>query len=248
MLGEITKNIKSLFQWFSNLSVTAKYLFLLISLETLTWTPAFYTDYYEQHHGQISWDDLIVIVTLFSAILAVSRRRSVTVSGAILAVLALGITWGAELYDIKALSVASDSFMAIFFGFVACMILYDLLTTKGVTSDTIIGSICAYMLIGATWTFFYSLTELLVPDSFTLAVSGQEISSEALIHSRNYPLFMYYSFVTLCSLGYGEMIPIKPAARMLATGESIIGQFYMAVFVARLISMYITAASEKIKK
>ncbi len=230
--------IKKICQWFGSLNNTAKYTVLLISLLTLTWTPVFYGSSLNLDRS-ISWDDLIVVLTLFLGVAAVNRKRKVVFTSASLALMALVATLSAAVFSCEALGILSDMCMAVFFGFTAGMILHDIWTTQGVTSDTIVGSLCAYLLIGATWAFFYSLTETFIPGSFHLAVAAQGAGDSGLIHSQNYPLFIYYSFVTLCSLGYGEMVPLKPAARMLATGEVIVGQFYMAVFVARLIALYL---------
>ena len=237
--GRLISRSARAWQWLRSLSSTAKYLVLFVSLETLTWTPAFWGEGVQSRAG-ITWEDSIVAATLISAILAVSRRRIVTIVALKLAVLALASTWISEVVTTKAMYIASDVCMAIFFGFTACMILHDIWTTRGVTSDTILGSVCGYLLIGATWAFFYSLTELLEPGSFQLGATAQGISAEELVRRRDYPLLMYYSFVTLCSLGYGEMVPIKPAARMVACAEAIVGQFYMAIFVARLIALNLT--------
>lgn len=243
-MGLLIAKVKACWQWLRSLSSTAKYLVLLISLETLTWTPAFWGDSAQPRSG-IDLEDLIVVATLLSAVLAVSRRRAVTIVTLKLAVLALATTWVSEAMPSKGMCIASDLLMATFFGFTAVMILNDIWTTRGVTSDTILGSVCGYLLLGATWAFFYSLVELLVPGSFHLGAAAPGVNAEELVRRRDYPLLMYYSFVTLCSLGYGEMVPVKPAARMMACAESIVGQFYMAVFVARLIALQMAQLGSK---
>lgn len=230
--------------WLKSLSTTAKYLFLLVSLETLTWTPAFWGDS-KAAQGGTGWDDLIVAVTLLSAVLAISRKRAVTVAGFALAIAAFATAWVSEVWPTAALCVSGDALMAVFFGFIASMILHDVWTTRGVTSDTILGAVCGYLMVGATWAFCYSLTEMAVPGSFQLTTTAEGVSAKDILCHSDYPLFMYYSFVTLCSLGYGEMLPVKPAARMLACAEAIVGQFYMAVFVARLIAQHLTQTRDE---
>lgn len=217
---------------------SAKYLVFLMSLETLTWKPSFYGERVALR-GQIDWDDLFVIITLIAGIQAAGPKKAVRIIAYCFAVLTLGLTWTAELVGTQMWTITGDACFAVFFGFVAFMILYDIWTTTGVSADTIIGSACVYILIGATWAFFYSLTELLVPNSFNLTAAAAADSGKLFVDHQDYPLLMYYSFVTLCSLGYGDIIPISPAARMLTTAEAIVGQFYLAIFVARLISMYI---------
>lgn len=233
--------VKCLWTWLGSLTSSARYLILLVSLETLTWTPMFYTEGSELK-GALSWDDLIVVVTLLSGVFAISKRKVVAIASLKLAALALGTMWASELYCTRTTCMASDACLALFLGFVACMILHDIWTARMVTADTLVGAVCAYMLIGATWASAYSFVELLVPGSFVLTVTGETISAKPAAHIHNYPLLMYYSFVTLCSLGYGDVVPVKAAARMVATTEAITGHFYMAVFVARMISLHLVHA------
>ena len=237
-LGQMTHKLSETRKRYQAWRMSAKYLIFLVSLETLTWTSAFYGDTVTKS-GHIDWTDFIVIITLISGVIAANPKKNIKTGSICFAILTLILAWAAEFTGGPELNIVADSCLAIFFGFVAYMILYDIWTTQGVTSDTIIGSVCVYILIGATWAFFYSLVELLVPNSFQLTISGTAGNAGDLVHSRNYPLLMYYSFVTLCSLGYGDMLPISPAARMLSTAEAMVGQFYLAIFVARLISLYI---------
>jgi voltage-gated potassium channel len=223
---------------------SAKYLVFLMSLETLTWTSAFYGNDVSLSE-KIDWTDLLVITTLITGLFAANPKKHVKIISICFAVLTVAVVWVGEVMGGQGLKISSDVCLAVFFGYVASMIFYDIWTTRGVTFDTIIGSLCVYVLIGATWAFFYSLTELFVPNSFQLTIMTDSANAENLIHSRNYPLLMYYSFVTLCSLGFGDMLPISPAARMLSTGEAIVGQFYLAIFVARLIALYIPQNQKK---
>jgi hypothetical protein len=219
-----------------------KYLLLLLSLETLAWSDVFY-DGTAARPGGISWADLNVAITLLLAVFAVNRRKWVMAVAATLALLALGWSWGAAFLPTQAVYIASDLCSGLFFAFVAGVVWYDIGQTEGVTTDTLIGSVCAYALIAATWAFAYSLTDLLAPGSFqfpTSAGSGAQTAPHP-----DYSSFLYYSFITICSVGYGDVVPLKPAARMLATGEAVIGQFYMAILVARLVSLHLEQARRK---
>ena len=232
---------KGWWQWWTSLRSdvqnTAKYLILLVSLESLTWTAAFYGEGQAAPPPGIDWEDINVLITLLAGIYAISRTKRVLAISSTLAVFALVGAWTSELMHTTSWSVAGDMCMALFFGFTACMVLRDIWKAERVTGDTVIGSICAYMLIGATWAFLYSLVEWLVPGSFSCTAANPATPGVATHH--DYPSLMYFSFVTLASLGYGDVIPIKGAARMLATAEAIVGQFYVAVLVARLVSLQI---------
>jgi voltage-gated potassium channel len=102
-----------------------------------------------------------------------------------------------------------------------------------ISPNRIIGAICIYLLLGVMWSIAYSMIEYLQPGSFrglTEAVSAA--------WNRDW---IYYSFVTLTTLGYGDITPVTQTARSVSLVEAIVGQFYIAVLVAGLVSAYISA-------
>lgn len=104
-----------------------------------------------------------------------------------------------------------------------------------VNPNRIIGAICVYLLIGVIWSIIYALLELLLPGSF----GG---FAEKIGTTWN-PDWIYYSFVTLTSLGYGDILPLSHLARTFSYMETVVGQFYLAVMVAGLVSAYLAAKS-----
>ncbi len=117
------------------------------------------------------------------------------------------------------------------------------LGSKVVTGDTIRGAIIIYLFIGSLFSSIYILIEVVSPGSFLITNSAghPSISSSSEI-SR---LFGYFSFVTLTTLGYGDIIPIKDFSRTMAWIEAFIGQIYLAVIIARLVGIYIAQESKK---
>ena len=116
----------------------------------------------------------------------------------------------------------------------------NLILSGTVDLNKIIGAICIYLLIGLTWAMLYLFTNLAIPDSFhglTSTAIGEQFSE-----------FLYYSFVTITTMGYGDILPIRPIARTLAYLESIVGQFYVAVLVAWLVGMYLSENNQHPKK
>jgi len=97
-----------------------------------------------------------------------------------------------------------------------------------ITSNNIMGSICIFLLLGFIWAIFYLLLIEVIPTSF----SGIELTT----WKANLPDVIYFSFVTLTTLGYGDVLPISPLARFLVYMESIVGVFYMAIVVSSLVS------------
>lgn len=103
--------------------------------------------------------------------------------------------------------------------------------SRSIELNNIVGAICIYLLLGVIWALFYTLVNLLIPGSFDGEVAGSPH------HELNE--FLYFSMVTLTSLGYGDITPTGATARALATIEVVFGQFYIAVLVAGLVAAYL---------
>jgi len=107
-----------------------------------------------------------------------------------------------------------------------------------VSSDTInlhniFGTICIYILLGVIWAILFLLAHLLIPGSFSGIYDGtQQIQLQD---------FLYFSFVTLTTLGYGDLLPLSATAKTLAYIEAIFGQFYIATLVAGLVAVHISS-------
>ena len=82
------------------------------------------------------------------------------------------------------------------------------------------------------------------PISAATSLAG---GAQDALRQRDYPMLMYYSFATLTSVGYGDIVAAKPAARMLSWWEAAVGQFYMAVLVARLVALHLQQRVEESK-
>ena len=128
---------------------------------------------------------------------------------------------------------------------VACLSILVFMTLKRtlrpgrVTKYRVIGGIAGYFLIGFTWTFAYQLLVQQVPG----AIHFEPGMGAPL--SRQPSLLIYFSFMTLTTVGYGDVRPLHPAARSLAVVEALVGQLYLAVLIASLIGMPLQARSEE---
>lgn len=102
-----------------------------------------------------------------------------------------------------------------------------------ISLNRIIGAICIYLLLGVMWSIAYGIIEYLQPGSFR-GLTEQDTTA----WNRDW---VYYSFVTLTTLGYGDITPVSQTARSFSLVEAVVGQFYLAVLVAGLVSAYISA-------
>lgn len=100
-----------------------------------------------------------------------------------------------------------------------------------ITANRIVGAICIYLLLGMLWALFYTVIELLVPGSFS-GLSPKEYQGWDSD-------WLYLSFVTMTTLGYGDVLPVTAVARATAYMQAIIGQFYIATLVAGLVGAFI---------
>jgi hypothetical protein len=100
-----------------------------------------------------------------------------------------------------------------------------------INANRVIGVICIYLLLGLIWSLFYVLINMFIPDSFSIQIGGSPFEQAQP--------FLYYSFVTLTTLGYGDISPLGETARAMSTIEAILGQFYIAILVAGAVATFI---------
>lgn len=128
---------------------------------------------------------------------------------------------------------------------VGLLILVDVLAAERIVFDLVCGALCVFVLLGMCWANVYQLIERLSPGAFVIDYSRYQIDAGADPFAA-LGLFTYYSFITLTTVGYGDIVPVSALARWMVWLEAVSGQFYMAVFVARLIGLQssTTAAAE----
>ena len=121
----------------------------------------------------------------------------------------------------------------------ASLIVKSLFSSRSLTFDSIFGAVCGYLFLGLAWAMSYSMIEAFQPGSFQI--------SPSLRTAGDYPqphVLTYYSFVTLTTVGYGDVSPISSTTRTFAWIEAITGQFYLAIIVAGLVSMLVAKTSQ----
>jgi len=128
--------------------------------------------------------------------------------------------------------VVTSLLVAMFFIQALIRVFLRIIRSREVTTDVIYSAVADYLLMGFAWASLYSLLETVHPGSFRLP--GLEDGTAV---TDKWEL-VYFSFVTLSTLGYGDMSPITSPARSLALLESIMGVMYVAIIVARLASLY----------
>ena len=136
------------------------------------------------------------------------------------------------------LSAVALSIRAFFFCYAVAVIVSHILRAQKVTAHMLAGAACAYVLTGITWANFYEILEILQPGSF-------DIPTAFLLQPQGDPgmALQYFSFTTLTTVGYGDIHPSNIRAAGLAIGEAIVGQLYVAIMIARLVSLHLVQRS-----
>lgn len=125
----------------------------------------------------------------------------------------------------------------LYFSQASALVIRRVFNSGSVTRDTILGAVCVYMLIGIIWGMGYTLLDALMPHSFSFPPDEHTVSLlDGLVRH-----FLYYSFVSLSTLGYGDIAPLSTPARYFSALEGIAGQMYLSILVARLVGMHIIA-------
>ncbi len=195
---------------------------------------------------------LLLSTAIAQQFYSVSAQR--LVQSATVITLLIGV-WGIKLRQIKRsenalfiLAILASSFsaywfehiffeylrllvMLLFFIFTAGKITKKLLFTGTASANKIVGAICLYLLLGLIWALLYTLNALAIHEAFT----NIENQSEWYLL---FPDFIYFSFVTLTTLGFGDITPSSPMSKFLVYAQAVFGQFYLAILVSTLVSSF----------
>ncbi len=185
------------------------------------------------------------LLSILSAVVAITGIHAISNNKRDLVIaLMLGVpTITGELFDIFGVELVPHAvivaFALLFYLFTIIIIVSDVFKYEEVSGDTIYGAICVYLLIGVTWTAIFILIEILKPGSFYISPPNK-------IHPfLNWFDFLYYSYATLTTLGYGEITPVSSYARSFGVLETIVGQLYLTILVARLIGLHLTKPTKR---
>ena len=181
--------------------------------------------------GELIVSGLFSLV-LVAAVLAVADRKRVLVIALVLAVPAVGGRW---INHFRPDLVPPAVFLVgglILIIFVVGHLLRFVLRAPSVTTEVLCASISAYLMLGLMWTMAYWLVDQLTPGG------AFSFNTNAGTRSMNGFNGFYFSFITLSTVGFGDITPVSRIARWLAAMEAMTGLLYVAVLIARLVSLY----------
>ncbi len=170
---------------------------------------------------------LMTVVAIASVASVRGNRRQAFVVGA-LGLPVIILSWLTRVFDNGLfLDLLTSVWMCVFLVYLAMLMLTDVLHTTRVTGRMLCRAICAYLLIGVAWGAAYEFVVLLDPDAIGGLDGGASLGD-----------CVYYSFITLTTLGYGDHTPVAPWAKSLALTEAIVGPLFLTILVARLAALY----------
>jgi voltage-gated potassium channel len=185
----------------------------------------------DQLRGGTLIETMLMTLVLLCAVLSIAGGRGALVGVVLVAPAGIGEWinyWQPELL----IYLAARGAGLLFIGFVVVQLLRFILYAPRVDSEVLCAAIAGYLLSGLAWSLAYALLSRLDPSSFVFTLGPKSDQS------MNGFTGLYFSFITLSTVGYGDIVPVSEVARMLAMVEAMFGMFYMTLLIARLVSLY----------
>ncbi len=209
-----------------------RFLLLLISiLCLLIFTPVF-----QGFIGIRILMNTFITAIFITGAYVVSKKIYITITAVSLALPMLVSIWISHFVDMSFLVFVGDCFGIAFIAFLVIIILSFIFGEHEVTINVIYASIVVYLLIAIMWMFVYLVLESIHPGSFAIGNSQIDVGRR---------LYIYYSFVTITTLGYGDITPTTDLANSFSFLEAVTGQLYIAILIARLVGMHIAQSMNK---
>ncbi len=200
---------------------------LLIALALLF----FFFPFVEEVKGGDLIVSLLLSLVLLSAVLAVSDRKGVLLTALVLAIPAIAGRWINHFWPDVVRPAVFLTAALLLTAFVVVNLLRFVLRAPSVNIEVLCASISAYLMLGLMWTMAYWLVDQLTPGAFSFNTNTGK-------QSMNGFNGFYFSFITLSTVGYGDITPVSRIARWLAAMEAMTGLLYVAVLIARLVALY----------
>ncbi len=175
---------------------------------------------------------LVVVSGLFAADFSGSLFRILFLFACmVVAVIVISLLF----YESDSLAYITFSLSAIFFVLITIALITHVAKADNVKASTLLCAVNSYLLIGLSLSMLFIILELIVPNSFNLAGNPAKMFST----------FLYFGFVTLTTLGYGDILPLTPVARSMAALTALFGQIYLVTIMAFLIGKFLNTKNQE---
>lgn len=176
---------------------------------------------------------LLFAFVILTSLLVVSGAKRLLFGSAIVLSLVIVVVILAEPYSgAQSVQILQFTLSAVFLLLITGACALTTFRYERVDAQTLFGALCTYLFMGLTWSQFYLLIH---------AVDAQAFSMPNTIHLAHHAsnTFAYYSYVTLSTLGFGDITPLSPIARTLSWLEAVVGQAYLTILIAQIVGQYI---------
>jgi Ion channel len=174
--------------------------------------------------------DLLVCIVLVAGVLTVVKYRTLQWTTGLFVLLAIAVRWVGIAFGRPELSLWNAALSLLSMLVFLVIVLWMVYQEGPVTGHRVRGAIAGYLLFAVCFSFAYDLIEYVLPGSFTLPLETQGIRGR-------FASFLYFSVVTLTTVGFGDIAAIHPVARSLVMMEALLGQLYPAILLARLVTL-----------
>lgn len=218
--------------WATDVALTMPLVFLLIFIFLLF------------PMGQIKFvkflTNLVFSFILITGAIAGAKSRILKRLVLLWGIIAFAFIWVRYLSPHQALVFVTTCLSLTFLVLLAFLILGQTFREGPTTSHRIMGSVAVYLLLGLIWSLAYQLTALCVPNAFIMQASFNAGDTQSLESH-----LFYFSFVSLTSISFGDIVAVHPMARMLVILEGITGQLFPVILIARLVSLHMETKHKK---
>jgi Ion channel len=197
---------------------------LILLLSYFVLTPIF-----EDSPNKIIVRTTLISLVFLAAIGCLQLKQGKFVSFRWFGILTLISGWIPLVTELPALLITSAAFRILFFAGVTVALIYQIAASREVALSTIVGAIDGYLLLGFMAAAALTISELASPGSVKSA--GSTLAGTD---------FVYFAFITMTTVGYGDIVPVSPAARSLAILIAVFGQLYIAILISLLVGKYLS--------
>lgn len=205
------------------------FIYLTVALILILFTSAIVAQYAGIFSNKFIMGSTVAALIICTYSIRTTEQRFIRSRlGIIVTILAIAT---AEHYlELNGLYFAHLLFLLSFYIWIVSLATRQVLFTGSIDANKIIGAVCIYLLVGIIWAILYMLILQIDPQSFSGLIQNNGYG--------NFPALLYFSFITLTTLGYGDISPTLPISQFLTYMEAITGQFYIAILVASLIGAH----------
>jgi len=186
--------------------------------------------------------ELVLAIAMASAVWKLAESRGLLVLCVAFALLGVAASAAQSWIPAPAWTAVHRGAGLVFVLLVAVCITANVWRETEVSVDTIVGGIAVYLLLALAWAIAYQLLEFLVPGSFEVVSGSGGQWGPWETAPGEYPRLLFFSFVTLTTLGYGDMVPASAPAAALTSFEAVAGPLYLTILIARLVGLHVAGA------